>query len=223
MKAVIFANGEMNERERGAVLLHSNDADLLICGDGGARHAHRFGIMPHIIIGDMDSVPGDVLSYFIDNGVHIQKYPPEKDETDLELCLRYAKEATADNIVVFGALGGRIDHELGNIYLFYGVFLQGFEIRIMGIDSELRFIAEGDNHFSGQCGDILSLLPFAGDAEGIVTEGLRYPLRSETLTVGTTRGISNEFVADTAMVHVDRGCLLSIRQITHSTVNGMFE
>ena len=64
---------------------------------------------------------------------------------------------------------------------------------------------------TGAPGDLLSLLPVHGAAEGVTTEGLEYPLRGETLPPGTSRGVSNVFAASEARITVERGCLLAVR------------
>jgi thiamine pyrophosphokinase len=42
------------------------------------------------------------------------------------------------------------------------------------------------------------------------TEGLRFPLRAETLVPSSTRGVSNEFLTADATVSVERGVLLAV-------------
>ena len=57
---------------------------------------------------------------------------------------------------------------------------------------------------------LLSLLAAHGPAHGVTTEGLLYPLRGETLHPGSTRGVSNRFVAAEAVVALTRGVLLAV-------------
>jgi thiamine pyrophosphokinase len=59
-------------------------------------------------------------------------------------------------------------------------------------------------------GALVSLLPIGGDAEGVTTSGLRYPLRDEGLPLGSTRGLSNEVVDDDASVQLRAGTLLVV-------------
>ncbi len=72
-------------------------------------------------------------------------------------------------------------------------------------------IVRGHRTIAGTPGDLLTLLPVHGPAEGVTTEGLEYPLRDETLPPGTSRGVSNVFSALRARITVERGCLLAVR------------
>ena len=68
-----------------------------------------------------------------------------------------------------------------------------------------------DVHLAGTPGELLSLLPVHGPVEGVVTDGLLYPLRDEDLPAGSTRGVSNEFVEHAASVSVRSGTLLAVQ------------
>src|SRR5690606_26406959 len=90
---------------------------LTIAADGGVRVARDYGVPLQAVIGDMDSVEAHELDTLGASGVEILRYPPEKNETDLELALMLAAERGADWIRVLGAMGGRLDQTLANIYL----------------------------------------------------------------------------------------------------------
>ena len=72
------------------------------------------------------------------------------------------------------------------------------------------FLIRGQAFIEGQEGDTVSLLPIAGDATGITTEGLEYPLQCGALKFGSTLGISNVLTAPVARVQVERGLLLCV-------------
>jgi len=71
----------------------------------------------------------------------------------------------------------------------------------------------GETLMNGQAGDTVSLLPLAGDASGISTQGLEYPLRGETLSFGPARGISNVMLVHDARITFKSGLLLVIHTI----------
>ena len=73
------------------------------------------------------------------------------------------------------------------------------------------YVLRGERAIEGAPGELISLLALHGPAEGVRTEGLAYPLVEETLEPGSSRGVSNVFVADTARVTLARGVLLAIR------------
>lgn len=207
MKVLIFANGNRPDD----VLAHrwAGWADQIICADGGANHATALGITPHVLIGDLDSVLPDLRVRLEAQGTRVLVYPPNKDETDLELALLYAVAHGATDVVVLGALGGRIDHELGNFLLLAHPRLAGTRIRLIEGRQVVSLIRDRQA-FDGQIGDLLSLLPIGGDAIGVTTQGLEYPLRDETLFFGPARGVSNVFTAPRPEVQVRLGMLLAV-------------
>lgn len=212
-KALIFANGRTHD---GPVPRHAieqaSDA-LVIAADGGARVAQEFGVPIHVVIGDMDSLEPDELAALAAGGAEVRRYPPEKNETDLELALLWAAEQGADWIRIFGAMGGRLDQTLANIYLLALPALRGRDVRLVSRTQESWLLYPGAHVIQGASGDTVSLIPMNGEAHGIRTENLYYPLRNETLAFGPARGVSNVMAADEARVSFDAGLLLVVRTI----------
>jgi len=206
-KVVIIANGQLPDEEQARELVHM--ADLLICADGGAAHALRLGLRPHLVIGDMDSLTPAQLDALRDTGAHLIAHPASKDETDLELALLRAVEQGAEEILILGALGGRADQTLANVLLLARPELGETYTRIIAGKEEL-FLINGEGYIKGQPGDTVSLLPLAGDAKGITTEGLEYALHEGTLRFGLARGVSNVLTAPRAHVQVREGLLLCV-------------
>ena len=95
MKCIIMANGEYGELSWYKEILSS--ADRIICADGGANYAQLLGIIPHCIIGDLDSISTEARNYYAGQGVSFQQYPSRKDYTDLQLALQAAAGMGARN------------------------------------------------------------------------------------------------------------------------------
>jgi thiamine pyrophosphokinase len=113
-------------------------------------------------------------------------------------------------ILVVGSDGGRLDHLLGSLLLLADGRYAGAKVdALLGATSIT--VVRGTRSLTGTPGDLVSLLPLHGDAEGVTTEGLDYPLRNETLGAGTTRGVSNVFTGSRASVAVERGCVIVVR------------
>ena len=184
-------------------------ADLLIAADGGSLHAVANGWWPHLLVGDLDSTPPGVRALLEAHGAQVLQYPARKDETDTELAVRVAIERGAGEIFLLGAIGGRLDHTLANILLLGLSELASVRVTLLAGRQRL-FAIRSQVTIKGQVGDLLSLLPLAGDAIGIWTEGLEYPLRGETLRFGLPRGISNVLTTPTATVRVESGVLLGV-------------
>jgi thiamine pyrophosphokinase len=237
MRIVIIANGTPPAQRDIVRWLRNND--LLMCADGGAKAALALGLSPQHVIGDFDSLTKDELSALQQRGATLHRHPTHKDETDLELALLLAMNLfTTENtespelkrdkssvasvssmvnqneIIVLGALGGRIDHELANMLLLAMPALKGAHVVLAHGDQRLFAIDARDGkataQLHGHAGDTVSLLPFDGDANGITTAGLEYPLRDESLFVGPARGVSNVMLADEASVSLRAGMLLCV-------------
>jgi thiamine pyrophosphokinase len=200
---VVVSHGEVDPSDAA----HVAGADLVIAADGGSDHLARWGIAPHIVIGDLDSLGSDAPL----DASRVERHPRDKDQTDTELAIDRAIAAGADEVVVVGALGGpRVDHALANTLL---LAREGrpARIRLVRGPMSVRLLRAGERLvLGGAAGELVSLLAVGGDAEGIRTEGLRYPLRGETLRMGSSRGVSNEIDASGAAVSLGSGALLVI-------------
>ena len=208
MNVVIFAGGTVRPGEAVQAALAS--ADLVIAADSGAATALQYGYTPAIIVGDFDSLNTPLLQQLQQQGSRLVQAPVEKNETDSELAIQVALEEGATSITLLGALGGaRFDHTIANILL-----LAGFEtVPIRIIDGPtICWLLRGAGHslINGQVGDLLSLLPLTTEATGVKTDGLYYPLHSETLRFGKPRGVSNVLIQQQAEVSLASGLLLII-------------
>ncbi|MDX1995414.1 MAG: thiamine diphosphokinase [bacterium] len=212
-KALIFANGDRNDGPMVRRALTAAGDALIVAADGGARVAQAFGYRVAVIVGDMDSLTGEELDAVLANGAEALRHPPEKDATDLELALNVVAERGIDWIRIIGGVGDRIDQTLGNIYLLALPLLAGRDVRLMAGKQETRLLHPGEHHISGTAGDTISLIPLGGAVQGIITDGLYYPLKDEPLLFGPARGISNVMTGDAATVTFRDGLLLLVHTV----------
>ncbi len=208
MHVVIFAGGTL--RPGKAVQAAIASADFVIAADSGATSALQQGCTPAIIVGDFDSLDALTAQQLQEQGSRTVPVHAEKDETDTELAIQTAIEQGATSITILGWLGGaRFDHTMANILL-----LAGFEtvpIRLVDGPSVCWLLrGPGVASFEGQVDDLLSLLPLTGDATGVRTQGLYYPLLGETLHFGKPRGVSNVLTQEQVEVSLEEGLLLII-------------
>ncbi|NMC13367.1 MAG: thiamine diphosphokinase [Chloroflexi bacterium] len=209
MRAIIFANGSLGDAEAARSIVQTGD--MIIAADGGGDYCRQLDIKPHILIGDFDSLAPKELSAWERQGVQIVRHPERKNYTDLELALEYAREQGADEILVLAALGARWDHTLANLFLPVLADLQRCSITLLDGRQEIHLIKGGETlEVHGAPGDTLSLIPLGGEALGVSTVCLEYPLQGETLHFGSTRGVSNVLLAKTAAVSLDQGLLLCV-------------
>ncbi len=210
MRALIVANGCVAKGEMAQSLIQPNDC--IIAANGGAVIALRLGLEPQMVIGDLDSLPSDVRTRLEERGCQFLEHPARKDETDTELAIRYAVEKGAQEIVLLGAIGGRLDHTLANILLLGMPELAGIRARITAGNTDTWLIRSGEElEMHGQPGDTITLLPLGQDAVGITTTGLEWALDDDTLSFGPARGVSNVMTAETAQVALREGLLLALR------------
>jgi len=208
MRAVVVADGDPAPSDARI----AEEAELLIAADGGAGWLEEIGRRPDILVGDLDSVDPAVVRRLAAAGTEVIRHPAEKDASDSELALGVALERGADEVVMLGALGGgRLDHELANLLLLADPELPGRDLRIVRAGTTVRVLA-GRASLELGCGpgSVVTLLPVGGNAQGVATRGLRYPLDGETLRVGRSRGLSNEVVEAPASVWLGSGTLLVI-------------
>ena len=206
-RAFIFVNGELADPQ--AVRAQIKAGDMLVAADGGLKHLQTIGLKPDLIIGDLDSVDPQALLEMQAQGVRVERFPREKDDTDLELALLALSKQSFDEIRVVAALGGRLDQTLANLYLLELDGLEDVDVRIDDGHEEILII-HGAAVIAGHPGDTLSLLAMDGCTTGILTQGLKYPLNDSTLCPSRTRGISNEMLSERAEVQVRSGRLLCI-------------
>ncbi len=209
-KIIIFANGLIEDIAKAREFART--ASCIICADGGAVHCHRLGILPHVVVGDMDSIPCDVYEEFRDQGVMFEKFPVDKDFTDLELALDYCrvKNLPGATIHIFAALGGRWDMSLATIFLLARRGPKENPIVVHGARQTIQALRPGEYYFNGVVGQSISFLPLMGSVENFTVTGLRYPAKEITLEQGTGRGVSNAFVAPRCRVKFTTGVLLMI-------------
>lgn len=206
-RIIIFTNGELPDLDKVRAILR--DDDYIICADGGTRHASSLELKPALVIGDMDSAFSGYLQSLQSDGVLIELYPRDKNETDLELAIRRAIELAPEEIVIAAALGGRMDHALANIALLSDLRLAAFDIRLDDGVEEI-FFCRDQVQVEGRGGDSVSLIPWGGAVTGIQTENLKWFLENETLHPEKTRGISNEMTGDSATIKISSGLLLIV-------------
>jgi len=204
----VVAHGDVapSDRELAA------SADLVIAADGGALALERWQIVPRTLVGDFDSLGTERAAAYRERGVDVVQFPVAKDQSDLEIAMRYALDARADDIVLLGILGGaRIDHALTNAMLLADPAYRGHGVRAVYGGTALRALHAGESvALGGVAGDTVTLVPVRGDAVGVRTEGLRYPLNGQTLHFGKSLGLSNVIARSPARVSIEQGVVIVI-------------
>ncbi len=211
LRAVIIANGQLTDPA--GARQHIRAGDWVICADGGARHARAMGLVPDVVIGDLDSIDPDQRAELEAAGARFEVYPARKDETDLELALRLAIAGGAVEIDVLAVLGGRLDQSLANLLLLARPEWASAKVRAIE-GNEVAWPVRGGQAttVTGMVGDTLSLVPLTSTVTGVTLEGVEWPLHDATLRFGSTWTISNALSAPTARLQVREGLVLVVHQ-----------
>ena len=191
----------------GRALLEScmRDADLVIAADSGLAAFDAAGLEPDLLVGDMDSVPADVLEKYAGR-IPEHRLNCIKDDTDGVDALDMAIARGAEKITLLGALGGRLDHALANVMLLVRAHRKGAKAEILSESVRISRV-DGYASLSGAKGDTVSLLPL-GRAEGVTLKGFFYPLDQAALESDYPLGISNVVTDDQAEIKADSGDLI---------------
>lgn len=208
MRAVIVANGPNVDYEELRRIIRADD--LLVIADGGIAHALALDLRPARVFGDFDSATPRDLAEANRRGWPLIHFPREKDATDSELAVAWARTQGATEIILAGATGGRLDHTLANLMLLVALAREGVPARLIDGNHEARAMVGGQLRLDGEPGTYLSLIPLTPEVTGVTIAGAKYELHNATLRLGQTVGISNEFTGKPVTIRTANGILLVI-------------
>jgi len=210
---VVFSGGP----RPGAHVLAELPPDApIIAADRGAAHALSLGLRVELAVGDSDSIGPAALVALERSGVRLERHAAAKDATDLELALDAAVALGPRRILVVGGASGRLDHLLGGLLVLGAEAYAGVEIDAL-LGRASVHVVRGERRLRGSPRELISLFALHGEARGVVSEGLAYPLRGELLRPGSSRGVSNLFEADAARVGLESGVVLAVRPGTRAS------
>ena len=203
-KAIIVAGGDVHSED----LLKEvqRGYDLLLAADSGGIVLYELGYLPDVLIGDFDSLDRNLLALFRAKGVKITEFPPEKDWTDLELAVQTVINLNVQEIIIYGAIGDRLDHTLGNLSLLYQAMVSGVKAVIVGLRERVLLLGPDETlTLSPAANTFFSLLPLFPGVEGVTEREAKYPLDNASIPFGSTRGIHNEFITRPVTISIKRG------------------
>ncbi len=207
-QAVIVANGSISDYSFYNDIFY-DECDYIICADGAARHLKKYNILPDLLVGDFDSISNEDLEFYKSSGTEVVKFPVEKDMTDTELAVSSAQDRGYKKITIVGGLGTRADHSLSNVFLLVKMLKQGLSGRIIDENNEIIVIDKQVN-IERKKDFKITLLSLSKEVTGVNTQGLYYTLKDATLVMGSSYGVSNEFISDIAQISIKSGLLMII-------------
>ena len=177
------------------------DDDFVIAADGGYKALINKGIRVDCVMGDFDS-----LGYTPEHK-NLVVHPAEKDDTDTRLAVEYGYLLGYRKFLIFGGIGGRLDHTLANMQTLLGLSRMGTEAYLIGEGKIISVVENGSFEFSGKESGYLSLFPADGAVSGVYLKNLKYTLENAELVSDRALAVSNEFINEKALVRVDKGAL----------------
>jgi thiamine pyrophosphokinase len=212
VRAAIFLNGAPDsERLIRAV---ADRADFVVAADGGARYALAAGIVPDLIVGDMDSLGEDLAQEIEGRGAELERHPVRKDKRDGHLAVLAARERGATAADFACAAGGKFGALFAVPHILLAAERLGLRSYVVADRGRMFVVEAGSRAVKGAVGDSVSVFPLAGPATGVTLEGMGYPLTNATLDPGDTLGFHNELVGGKAKVSVKGGTLLVVQEHT---------
>lgn len=203
MRAFIYTGGRVDV---GRVTEHPKADDIRIAADSGYLTARALGDRVDLLVGDLDSLP----AADIPEGVELIRVPAEKDDTDTQLAVELAIERGAEELVIIGGLGGRLDHTLSNIAILEDLSARGVYAVMTDGRDRVRFLRSSSALIGRSEHKYLSLIAADERVRGVSIEGVRYPLKNATLTRRRQYAVSNEIVGNCALISVRRGGIFII-------------
>lgn len=209
-KVLILTGGQIEEEVIKCQLV-KEQYSMIIAADHGLMIADQLNLTLDYIVGDFDSVPETLLDKYRKISTPIQTFPIEKDKTDTQIAIELALMHNATSIDLIGATGTRLDHVLANIHLLMLPMQLDINANILDTNNKIYLKKESFSILKNeQYGNFISLLPFNGQVNGLTLKGFKYPLNSITLTSGSSLGISNQILEETAVVEFTNGILIVI-------------
>ncbi|WP_284139908.1 MULTISPECIES: thiamine diphosphokinase [unclassified Virgibacillus] len=191
---------------------YSGEVDIWIGADLGATYIIEAGMKLDYALGDFDSVDKLQKNLIEKHASNYKAYPDEKDETDLEIALNKAIELNPQKVYLFAVTGGRLDHTLVNVQALYLLLEKGIRGIIVDNLNELEVTKPGSYTVqeNGRYPNI-SFLPLTNSVTGLTLQGFYYPLKAATISLGSTRCISNKLISNSGTFSYTEGILILVK------------
>ena len=208
-KYVIFLNGEYKYSQEFMDKLVSENT-VCFCADGGANFAFKYGKIPKVIIGDLDSIEKKVLGYYKSKNILIKKFPKDKDFTDFELILKEINKISknknfVEKIFVVGGLGKRIDMTLSNLFI-----MEKYKNLVFLQENEEIFYAEKSFVLKNKKECEFSIIPISEKVEKLTLKGFKFETDKIDVKRESSRLVSNVILENVASVEFKNGKLIII-------------
>lgn len=197
-KGLIFLNGDPPTSE---VLEKMNFKNkIVVCADGAYNYLKLYNAFPDILLGDFDSINS------VPDSVEVKRFPIDKDFTDGHLAVLEMHDRGVTDVEIYGAYGGRPDHEYAN----YALLALASSLRIKAVikgSYDIHYVTDYIK-LNVEKNATVSLVPYSDTAHIISTEGLKFDASSLTLNKFHLIGMSNTAIENEISVKVKSGSIL---------------
>ncbi|MBS4207666.1 thiamine diphosphokinase [Bacillus sp. FJAT-50079] len=196
-------------------VFQGNDQDILWIGvDRGVIYLLDAGIRPDFAVGDFDSISAEEWEKVRSHIQAVNRFKPEKDETDMELAIEWALKHNPDSIKIFGGTGGRSDHFFANAFMLapYQLKQQTVTFELIDIQNTISIFYPGEYDIEiDNTKKYISFLPLSSEIFGLSLKGFKYPLKDKYVPFGSSLCISNELLQQTGTFSFEKGILMMVR------------
>lgn len=199
-KCVIFGAGDVH-----CYNLKLDSDDIVIAADGGYDYLKENNIQVDFIVGDLDSI-----SSKFDDNIKTVIYPIKKDETDLMLAVQKGLSIGYDIFHIYGSLGKRMDHTIGNLQIAHFISSIEKKVSIFGKQEIITCITDDIIYFDKSMVGTISIFCISDNAVGVNIVGLEYKMLNGYMSCLNPIGISNRFIGENSYVSVNNGSLMIV-------------
>ncbi len=208
LKALLILNGEKVNST--TILKLKDESDFILSADGGTDYCVELGIIPDLVIGDLDSISPKTLDILKKKEVPINVFPIKKDKTDSQLSIEYLMDKGAEEITIIGAIGSRIDHTLANILLLKTIKDKGIKGKIVH-NNNIIYIIDDELILDKKNGYFVSIIPIESKGVLVSLKGFEYNLSKVKIDFASTLGVSNFVIDEKGYIKVHEGqCLVVV-------------
>lgn len=208
--AILIAGGTISEEISKEIIKKLETANLTIAIDKGLEFFSKKNIIPHIIVGDFDSIDEKKVQRY-NNKAQIYRLNPEKDCTDTHYAMKVAINNKCDKIVIYGATGTRIDHVLGNINILKECSDKDIDAKIVDCNNEISLINKNTVIEKNSSYKYVSFIPLTTKVKGLTLQGFKYDIKNVNFCIGQSIGVSNEQILEKATISIKQGVIIMIK------------
>lgn len=183
----IWANGDVTDFKDDYV-----EGKIVIALDGGIKSLGEWGVTPHYLLGDFDSIEDKEIKSFKKRGVKIIE-AQDQNFTDLEKAIMFADQFSegVNSIEILNFQGERLDHSFGTLIFLKKYFKKERSLRMRTMEQTGEYLPVGDYQFRGEIDSKVGILPFLESM--ISTRGLKYDVEGYQMSFLNNVSIGNSF------------------------------